>query len=90
MSRKKNTSIQESFGQSIRRLRQLRGISQEQLADDSGLDRSYIGGVERGDRNPSLIAITKIAHGLQVAISDLFAEQENAPTSKSRRSSNEL
>ena len=57
------------FGESIRNLR----ISSGELADLSGLDRSYIGGVERGDRNPTLVVIGKIAAGLGVPISSLFS-----------------
>ncbi len=74
MSRGNTTDIQATFGRAVRRLRSRRNISQEQLAHDSGLDRSYIGGVERAERNPSLIAIEKIAHGLDVTLAELFAE----------------
>lgn len=80
-----NKHIQTAFGQAIRRIRQRAGISQEQLGYDCGLDRSYIGGVERGERNPSLIAITKIADGLKVSPSELFAEYADAATHKGRR-----
>lgn len=61
------------FGESVRKLRVSSGITQEELADLSGLDRSYIGGVERGDRNPTLVVIGKIAAGLSVPISSLFS-----------------
>jgi transcriptional regulator with XRE-family HTH domain len=66
------------FGASIRQLRTSKGITQEELADLSGLDRSYMGGVERGDRNPTLVVICKIAAGLNVPISTLFAYSEAA------------
>ncbi len=65
-------NIQSQFGKAVRNARTARGISQEQLADLSGLDRSYIGGVERGERNLSILAIDKIAHGLEISISDLL------------------
>jgi transcriptional regulator with XRE-family HTH domain len=51
----------KSFGERVRRLRQAKRLSQEKLAQLSGLDRSYIGSVERGERNISLINIVKIA-----------------------------
>ena len=54
MPEKVKTSISISFGKKIRELRKSRGLSQEAFADISELDRSYIGGVERGDRNISL------------------------------------
>jgi transcriptional regulator with XRE-family HTH domain len=49
------------------------GLTQEGLADRSGLDRSYIGGVERGERNPTLSIIEKIADGLGVSLVELFS-----------------
>ena len=77
MIRVNTTDIQANFGRAVRRLRSRRNISQEQLAHDSGLDRSYIGGVERAERNPSLVAIEKIARGLDVSLAELFAECAN-------------
>jgi ribosome-binding protein aMBF1 (putative translation factor) len=85
MNYENSKNIQTNFGRAVRRIRTIRGISQEQLAHASGLDRSYIGGVERGERNPSLTAIEKIAFGLNVSLSELFAECANA-NRKSRRS----
>jgi len=60
------------FGQNVRRLRRARGFSQEELADRVGLHRTYIGSVERGERNISLNNIVAIARSLSVPISDLF------------------
>jgi transcriptional regulator with XRE-family HTH domain len=68
------TSITVSFGIKIRELRKSRGLSQESLADLAELDRSYIGGVERGDRNISLINIHKLSTALNVNIAELFKE----------------
>ena len=82
--------IRQAFGQAVRQLRLRARLSQEQLADKSDLDRTYIGGVERGERNPSLVAITKIASGLNVALSDLFAEYESVVAHKRRRASSNL
>ena len=58
----------------IRELRKSRGLSQESLADLAELDRSYIGGVERGDRNISLNNIQKLSIALNVNISEFFKE----------------
>ena len=56
----------------MRELRSAKGLSQEALALTCDLDRTYIGGVERGERNVSLVNIGKIAAGLGVAVRDLF------------------
>ncbi|PTA51826.1 XRE family transcriptional regulator (plasmid) [Shewanella morhuae] len=69
-----NTSITITFGTKIRELRKSRGLSQESLADLAELDRSYIGGVERGDRNISLINIQKLSIALNVNIAEFFKE----------------
>jgi transcriptional regulator with XRE-family HTH domain len=60
------------FGQKLRAIRESKGMSQEKLANDSGLDRTYVSGIERGKRNPSLINISKLAKGLGVKITALF------------------
>ena len=65
-------AIRESFGARLRELRQKGRLSQEELADLAGLDRSYIGGVERGQRNVSLVNIHKIARALTVKPGGLF------------------
>lgn len=65
------------FGERVRVLRQARCLSQEGLALAAGLDRTYIGGVERGERNISLLNIQKIAQALDVSPADLLKfEQE--------------
>ena len=60
------------FGIRVRELRIARGLSQETLAQKSGLHRTYIGGIERGERNVGLKNILKIAVALDVKISQLF------------------
>ena len=56
----------------MRAIRQVKGLSQEALALVCELDRTYIGGIERGERNVSLVNIHRIADGLNVPVSDLF------------------
>jgi len=62
------------FGTRLRDLRKKQGLSQEQLAEEANLDRSYVGGVERGERNISLINITLLARALNVSIKDFFPD----------------
>jgi transcriptional regulator with XRE-family HTH domain len=64
--------ILKLFGERVRVLRQALGLSQEALALAAGLDRTYIGGVERGERNISLLNIQKIAQALNVSSADLL------------------
>lgn len=67
--------IRSEFGLRVRELRARSGMSQELLADRSGLDRTYISGVERGERNISLVNIEKIAAALNVSIEYLFSSE---------------
>lgn len=64
--------IRISFGRKVQALRLRRGISQERLAHIVGVHRTYLGFVERGERNPTLTKIEKIAKALGVPIQDLF------------------
>jgi ribosome-binding protein aMBF1 (putative translation factor) len=64
--------IKRNFGEKLRSLRQARGLSQEGLALACALDRTYVGGVERGERNISLVNICKIAHALGVSAKELM------------------
>lgn len=66
------TPILEVFGQNVRILRIERGLSQEQLADKAGLHRTYIGMIERAEKNITLCNIEKIAIALSVSIDSLF------------------
>lgn len=72
MARTRSTDIKEKFGARIRSVRLERGLSQEDFADLCGLDRTYIGGIERGERNVSLVNIDKIAQALGLPAADLF------------------
>lgn len=60
------------LGKKIKEIRNLKGISQEVLAEKTGLHRTYISSVERGNRNISLINIEKIALALDIEIFELF------------------
>jgi len=60
------SEILKAFGNNVRCLRIKKGLSQEQLADLAGLHRTYIGGIERGERNISLENIVKIAKALGI------------------------
>ena len=62
----------KKVGRTIKEARKAKGMSQESLALSSGLDRSYVGGVERGERNISIINLKKIADSLGVTISNLL------------------
>jgi transcriptional regulator with XRE-family HTH domain len=63
------------LGKRIRHLRQQTGLSQEKLADKAGMDRTYYAGIERGERNPSVKNLAKIAGALGVSIGTLFDEE---------------
>ena len=60
----------------VRAARLARGLSQEDLAAESGLDRTYISGLERGARNPALSTIEKVSRALQVRVSVLMVQAE--------------
>jgi len=58
----------------IRKFRQRKGWSQERLAEESGLHRTYVSGVERGTRNPTVEIVGKLAKALGVRVAELFKE----------------
>jgi transcriptional regulator with XRE-family HTH domain len=65
------------YGQVVRKIRLEKGISQETLADLSGLHRTYMSDVELGKRNVSLENIDRIANALEVSISEIFKQIES-------------
>lgn len=66
----------EALGRAVRALREAAGLSQEELAERCGLHRTYIGGIERGERNVSFGNLLKLARALRVRPSRLLAEAE--------------
>ena len=70
------SQILKQFGARIRQLRYEQHISQEELAEKCDLHRTYVGGIERGERNPSLENIKKIASAFKINLSELFKEVE--------------
>ena len=69
---RKNKTIQQEFGIRVRKLRKDTGWSQEKFADECGLHRTYIGAIERGERNVSLNNIHAIAKALKISVKHLF------------------
>ena len=66
------TNAQQKLGKKIKQLRLDADLTQERLGEVTGLDRTYISGIERGIRNPSLKNIEKLAKELNVKVSDLI------------------
>lgn len=69
----KDHSELAAFGSAVRASRLEMGLSQEALADEAGIDRSYMGGIERGEHNVALINLKKIATALNQSITELMA-----------------
>ncbi|PZQ01900.1 MAG: transcriptional regulator [Variovorax paradoxus] len=65
-----------ALGAAIRRSRQARGISQEELAHRSAIDRSYMSSIERGGQNPGIVSIARIAAAMDMTVAELMAEAE--------------
>jgi transcriptional regulator with XRE-family HTH domain len=65
--------IAASIGPAIRKHRETLRLSQEELGDRAGVDRTYIGQVERGRRNPTMVSLQRISHGLGVELDVLVA-----------------
>lgn len=76
MKKQEHSRICKAFGIAVRQARVIRGLSQEKLAEFSDLNRTYIGDIERGKRNVSLINMQKIATALDLKLSDLIISYE--------------
>ncbi|MCL2644579.1 MAG: helix-turn-helix transcriptional regulator [Betaproteobacteria bacterium] len=68
-------NIQHRLGVNVRLLRESKGWSQERLSEESGLHRTYISGIERGVRNPTISIVEQIAEALDVAMLSLFKDE---------------
>jgi len=71
------SSAHAALGRAVRRLRIERGLSQEDLAHLSRMDRTWVGGIERGEKNPSYEKLVDLATALEVRISELIAEADD-------------
>ena len=72
--------IQSRFGSKLKCLRSQLGLSQEELASRAGLHRTYIGGIERGERNVSLANIYKLARAVDLSLGELLAGIDDEST----------
>lgn len=66
--------VRHLVGSSVKRLRIAAGITQAELADLVGVDRSYISGLEQGNRNPTIVSLWHVASALKVPVRSLFDE----------------
>lgn len=80
----------ERFGARLRELRKKAGLTQQQLGDRADVNYKFIGGIERGDENPSLAIVFKLAAGLEVDPRDLFELDHFQNIKQLRRSAKRL
>lgn len=74
---RRQTTPQAALGAAVRELREERGLSQEALGHAAGVHRNWIGGIERGERNPTFTSIIKVAAALHVSAAELVAAAES-------------
>lgn len=81
MTRVQNTALAEAFAAQLRDLRKEAGLSQEQLAHQAGVDRTFVGKLEHGKHQPSLAVVFALAHAVDKTPEDLIAlvRQRTAP-----------
>jgi transcriptional regulator with XRE-family HTH domain len=75
ISKMNKSNILEKFGERLKQLRKVKGLSQEQLAEKANLHRTYIGMIERAEKNITLLNIEKIANALETKITSLLNEE---------------
>lgn len=66
--------IQKQVGERVRHLRRLRGFTQEELADASGLNRAHLGEIERGEVDVTIVTLQRIGRGLRLRVSSLVKD----------------
>jgi transcriptional regulator with XRE-family HTH domain len=69
--------VRRRLGLNLKKLREEQDFSQESFADHCGLHRTYISGIERGVRNPTVVVLDKIARALKVSVGTLLDEAKN-------------
>ncbi len=74
------TQVQQRLGQAIKEVRSAKSLTQEQLADRSGLHPTYISDIERGARNPSFLALVRLADGLGSTLAEIGAAYDKCDT----------
>jgi transcriptional regulator with XRE-family HTH domain len=82
MQRMKKNPVLLALGKNVSELRSKKELTQEQLAERSGLDPSYISGIERGVRNPSVLSLVRLASGLGTTTSEVCRGVAVAATKK--------
>lgn len=76
--------VHANLGRNLRLARAKLGVSQEELADLAGIDRTYVSGIERGVRNPTVTVVAKLAHQLETTVSDLMMQSAKPAPAKRR------
>jgi transcriptional regulator with XRE-family HTH domain len=71
--------VVQLLGRNVRRYRKLKGMTQEQLALEAGMERSYVSDLERGERNPSVRALGRLAAALSVEPMNLLQPADDTP-----------
>lgn len=82
---KSQAEIKKMLGSRVRALRTARGMTQEELGEKASINYKYLGSIERGERNPSLENLARIAEGLGVKLRDLFVLEHEVPTLRKLR-----
>jgi transcriptional regulator with XRE-family HTH domain len=68
--------VLRGLGEALHATRSKRGLTQEALSLETGVHRNYIGGIERGERSPSVAAVAELADALGISLADLFRQAE--------------
>jgi transcriptional regulator with XRE-family HTH domain len=72
VTKEEKQAIRKAFGSRVRALREARDWSQERMGEASDLHWTYIGQLERGERNLTLLSVYKVAHGFKIKVAELF------------------